>query len=379
MKIIFVSPGSSEIPPGRLSAGVQEIDYNVARQLSNRFEIIIISPFYQHYVKERLDGNLRIKYVFHPAIGTNSRATKARLLVGSMANQSYSLLAFFEILKQKDSSVVIFSEKHVGVLPAFFARILRKKVIFSEGNPYPWYSPKYFKPSSLSKGANLLFGLLACSLSHRIRAQSASIKDGMAFYGIDPKKISIIEGGVDTDLFKPQNDLVGQRREFTVGFIGRLTDEKGAPLVYEIAKRNHSRFLVVGRGMYENKISSLTNVTIIARASRAGLAKLMNMCDVFIAPHPDPSLTIIEEMACAKPVIALDSSDMRDIIRHMQNGIRCGSDCRAFCEAIERLSSDRPLREELGFNARQTALGMSWQRIAEKWSNLISASSQQDS
>jgi glycosyltransferase involved in cell wall biosynthesis len=374
MKVLFVSPGSSEIPPGRLSVGVQEIDYHVAKELSHTLDVTIISPFYAHYESERRDGTLKIAYVFYPAIKGDSKATRVRLLLGSMASLGYSLLALFRVLKDTESQVVIFSEKHVGVIPALFARLLGKRVIFSEGNTYPWYRSKFFKPTPFSKGANLFFGRLACNLSYLIRAQSESIKEGMIRYGIDPTKITIIPGGVDTDLFKPINDSQDENHEFTVGFVGRLTDEKGAPLLYEIAKRNCSRFLVIGSGVHEGKISSLTNVTMIPRALRTELATLMNTCDVFVAPHPDASLTVLEEMACGRPVIAMDSPDMRSLVTNGVNGYLCKPNLREFSEAILRLKDNFVLREKLGSNGRRIALGFSWERIAEKWLNLVSLS-----
>jgi glycosyltransferase involved in cell wall biosynthesis len=371
MKILFISPGSSEIPPGRLSAGIQEIDYHVAKQLSLRFKVTIVSPFYSHYERESYDGSLKISYVFYPAIRADSKATPIRLLLGSMASLCYSLLALFEVLKEKESQVLIFSEKNIGVMPALFARLLRKRVIFSEGNPYPWYWSKFFRPSPLSKGANLFFGRLACNLSNVIRAQSTSIEAGMIRSGIDHRKIVIIPGGVDTDLFKPVNNLPEKSHEFTVGFVGRLTDEKGAPLLYEIAKRNQSRFLVVGRGIYENKLSSLTNVMVVSNVSRTELARLINTCDIFVAPHPDASLTVLEEMACGKPVIALESKDMRNVITHMKSGLICRADSEEFCKTIEDLRENSPLRERLGVNAREVAIELSWQKIGERWLSLL--------
>lgn len=370
-KILIVTPGLVEVPPGRIPGGIQEIDYQVANQFAKRFDVTIISPFYSHFTTEKRFGNLTIKYVFHPALNRSSKVTSFRLFMESLVVFNFSILAFLEVLKQKESEVVIFSDRQTGLLPCLGARLLRKVVIFSEGSSYPWYWSKYFIPSPLSKGATLFFGRLACSLSHKIRAQSISIKEGMIRVGVKRDKITLIPGGVDTNLFTPSDGQTLIDHQFTVGFVGRLTDEKGAPFLWEIARKNGSRFLIVGSGAYEDQISSIENAEVYPSASRSKLAKLMNQCDAFVAPHPDPSLTILEEMACAKPVIAQDSVDMRSIITNMFNGILCKPNYEEFHKAITLLKEKPSLREELGRNARKTAVALSWKNIGELWVELI--------
>ena len=64
-----------------------------------------------------------------------------------------------------------------------------------------------------------------------IRAQSILIKRGMICYGILDEKIEIIPAGVDTNTSKLYNHI---ENNFMIGFLGRLTDEKGASLLYDI-------------------------------------------------------------------------------------------------------------------------------------------------
>jgi glycosyltransferase involved in cell wall biosynthesis len=373
LKVTIVTPGFSEIPPGRVPAGIEEIDYQVAKQLSRSCEVTIISSFYSKFVKEKREGNLKISYVFHPAIRKDMRLTSFHLLIELFSIFNFSLLALFAFLRQKGSDVLIFSDRQSGLLPCLAAKIMGKEVIFSEGNSYPWYWSKYFRPSTVSRVATLLFGVFASRVSDKIRVQSASIRNAMVRIGIRAEKIRVIPGGVDTSLFRPQSKSESAGHDLVVGFVGRLTNEKGAPLLYEIAKRISLKFVVIGTGFYEKQLSSLKNARVVSSRSRVELSRLIDSCDIFVAPHPDPSLTILEEMSSGKPVIALDSPDMRTVVEHMSNGLLCKASFEEFCDAIETLSNNLPLRENLGRNARESALGYSWEKIGEKWLDFINS------
>jgi glycosyltransferase involved in cell wall biosynthesis len=373
--VLIVTSGLVEVPTRRaIPMGSQEIDYHISLELAKNNFVTVVGPFFPPFRREVRDGSVVFRRMFHPAISRSSKVNSIGLAIEMLALLAYSFQATVELLRRcqrRRIDFLIFSSSTTGIFPGLLARLLKVKVIFSEGNSYPWYSTMYFTPGFVSKAVTLLFGRLACVLSNKIRAQSISIKKGMIRVGIDPGKITVIPAGVDIQLFRPKLDDMDT--EFTVGFVGRLTKEKGAPLLYEIAKKSSSRFQIVGTGEYESQVSSLEKVTLFRSASRAELARLMNQCDVFVAPHSDPSLTILEEMACGKPVIALRSLDMEGIIVEASNGLLCGGDSDAFCRSIDSLERDSHFCKTLGRNARQTSLDFSWERIGEKWENLISA------
>lgn len=365
-----------EIPPGRIPSGIPEIDYQIAKRLANTLPVTVISPFYSRFRKEQYEGNLQIRYVRHPALNRSSKTTTFRLMVETFAILNYSLLSLFEILNEtkSKSDVVIFSDKLSGLLPAFVARFLGRRIIFSEGNTFPWYIPASFKPSSLSKCFNISIGILACRLSGTVRAQSQLIKQGMILAGVNTN-IEVISSGVDTAFFSPAKKMQQDSQTFRVGFVGRLTPEKGVSLFLTLLKEAqrelpHLVFVIAGSGNYERDMRNLKNIEFWGQIPLRKVKDLINSCDVMVFFQIEFGLAELESLSCGKPIITLYSFNNATMLKDGE-GLLCKTSSD-YLHSLAFLQNNSKILEVMGEKARKLALQKySWDVILEEWMSII--------
>ena len=381
MIILIISPGLVEVPPIRIIGGIPEMDYQICTQISAYYKTIITSPFYYKYQKyKKINKNLKILYIYHPAINRSSKVNILRLSL-----ETLSILFFYTFqviiniikLKKYELNLVVLSERYSGIIQILVCKLLKVKTIFSEGNPYPWYLPFLArKPSAISWGVNLSFAKLACKLADKIRAQSILIKRGMIYYGIPKEKIEIIPAGVDTNTFKPYNYF---ENNFMIGFLGRLTDEKGASLLYDIIKACEKeipkvKFIIRGSGPYETTLRNLKNVIFQETLPRNMLPIFINKANFFISTYYDFSLSDLEILSCGKPLIKINTPEMNELFKNNEEIIFCDKSVKDFVNKIKLLYENKDLCKKIGENARKKVeKEFDWKVIGEQWIRLINS------
>jgi glycosyltransferase involved in cell wall biosynthesis len=381
MVILIISPGLVEVPSIRIIGGIPEIDYRIGIQISAHYKTIITSPFNYKYQKyKKINKNLKILYIYHPAINRSSKVNIFKLSLETLSILiSYTFQVIINIIKLKKHglNLVILSERYSGIIQIMICKLLKIKTIFSEGNPYPWYSPFLAKkPSAISWGVNLSFAKLACKLATKIRAQSILIKRGMIYYGIPKEKIEIIPAGVDTNTFKPYNHI---ENNFMIGFLGRLTDEKGAGLLYDIIKACEKeipevKFIIRGTGPYEIKLKNLKNVIFQETLPRNKLPIFINKANFFISTYYDFSLSDLEILSCGKPLIKVNTAEMNGLFKNYEEIIFCDKNVKDFVNKIKLLYENKDLCKKIGENARKKVVKeFDWKVIGEQWIRLINS------
>ncbi|MDT7864335.1 MAG: glycosyltransferase family 4 protein [Thermoproteota archaeon] len=375
--IIIINPGPLEIPTNR-PGGIQEILLKISEAIKDKFHIIIFSPFLYRYVNRVQYNDILIEYIYYPAVRNYPLKSIFSIAFGFFRSLIfYSLIVSINLLKyKKNLRLLIISDKS-NVILILVARLLKVKTIFSEGNPYPWYSPfSAKKPSVISWGVNLSFAKLACKLATKIRAQSILIKRGMISYGIPKEKIEIIPAGVDTNTFKPYNHI---ENNFLIGFFGRLTDEKGASLLYDIIKTcekelPEAKFIIRGSGPYEIKLKNLKNVIFQETLPRNMLPIFINKASLFISTYYDFSLSDLEILSCGKPLIKINTPEMNGLFKNYEEIIFCDKNVKDFVNKIKLLYENKELRKKIGENARKKVeKEFDWKVIGEQWIRLINS------
>lgn len=185
-------------------------------------------------------------------------------------------------------------------------------------------------------------------------------------------KIIKIFNAVDTQTFRPGLDVDYLYKEFgftpaqeVVGIFSRLIAWKGHKLFLNAAKIVRGRFpaaqfIVVGDG------SSDYTKELTAQVERAGLSgcvkflgfredipQLMNFCRVIVNPSVEAEpfgRTIIEGMACAKPVIATRVGGQLEIINDQVDGLLVAPATVDLARAIEKVLSDAAFARVLSQN-----------------------------
>jgi len=226
---------------------------------------------------------------------------------------------------------------------------------------------------TLSRIAGFLY-----SRANRIVVVTPAFKDHLVkYWSIAPEKISVVENGVETDLFQPSTDSASVRKElgieqkFVVCYVGTMGWAHGLETLIETAAQLYSQspnvhFLLIGEGADKERIKvlarerNLANVTFLDQQPRERIPGyisasdaclvLLRKTDVFKTVIPTKML---EFMSCARPLILAVDGQARSIVEEAQAGLYVEpEDSKAMADAILRLAADPDLRRQLGRNGR---------------------------
>lgn len=212
------------------------------------------------------------------------------------------------------------------------------------------------------------------ALADTVIAPSASIRAVMEAFGVRCP-IVIIENGVDREPFlepshpHSRHDLqIADPEAILLIYTGRLSAEKGLDALlrqFAIAQRQDPRLhlLLLGKGQQEALLRELArelgvaqSVHFLGSVPYDEVGNWLAAADVFVSPstsevHP---LSVIEAMSSGKPVLALQSPGMADIVDDRQTGLLV-SDVRELATAMGQLAADPALRKQMGQAARSAS------------------------
>jgi len=196
-------------------------------------------------------------------------------------------------------------------------------------------------------------------------------------YHVPSEKLSVIENGVETDLFQPQPpepEITRHLRaegKFVVSYIGTVGMAHGLTTLIEAAERlqesaPHVLFIVIGEGADKARVMqaaqdrSLTNVRFIDQQPRERIPLyiaasdaclvLLKKSEIFKTVIPTKML---EFMSCGRPVILAVDGQARTIMQAANGGIYVEPEnATELSQAVLRLGDDPQLRRTLGQNGR---------------------------
>lgn len=178
--------------------------------------------------------------------------------------------------------------------------------------------------------------------------------------------------GTDPALFTASDGQEEANRPFTIGYAGRLVEEKGVQVLMQAATHLQSidwRLYLLGGGPYQAQLESLAKrLGIFDRVIFAGQVRSVDMpaqyrrFDVLVVP----SLTrinwkeqfgrvLVEAMASGVPVIGSDSGAIPDVIGDAGLIVPEG-DAAALAACLTNLQSDTALRAHLIMMGRDRVL-----------------------
>ena len=115
------------------------------------------------------------------------------------------------------------------------------------------------------------------------------------------------------------------------------------------------KFMIIGDGSYKNKFANKENVVFLSWISRNKLSDYINKADVFISCQEVIGLGESEILACARPLITLNSFVNQEIIKPNFNGFLCKLESEDYLNSIKTILDNENLLKETQRNARQTA------------------------
>jgi glycosyltransferase involved in cell wall biosynthesis len=199
--------------------------------------------------------------------------------------------------------------------------------------------------------------------------------DDLLEFGIDPRRIALIDDGVDLNLFSPsQADPAYLSRNFglkdrlLVGIVGRLSAFKRIRDFLDIVSRmppdteKALTFVVAGawenaeyRGQIEEMVRRLgiaSRVAFIGRIPDADAPKLLSSLDLLVTLSGGS--VMFEAMAMNKPVLSIRTDGRHS--EHTRHGQTAwcvdGNDADAAAAGLTCLLNDKALRHRLGQDAR---------------------------
>lgn len=197
---------------------------------------------------------------------------------------------------------------------------------------------------------------------------------------VSPEKISVVENGVEAELFSPKTESnlrtrLGAEEKFVVSYIGTMGNAHGLQTLIEAAAQLQNTapkilVLLVGEGAEKEQLVSLvrsrglTNVLFVDEQSREKIPAyicasdacvvLLKKSEIFKTVIPSKML---EFMSCARPVILGVEGQARQILEKAQAGICIEpGDPSQLAEAVLCLAGDAQLQETMGRNGRRHVL-----------------------
>lgn len=215
--------------------------------------------------------------------------------------------------------------------------------------------------------ANPLLGCLLRRPGTTVLVQNPDDRAVAQMLNVPPDHIVLIPGsGVDVNRLTP---LPEPQSLFTVGFVGRLLDDKGVRTLiaaHEILRgRNLNVRTVVAGDRDPANPASISKSVLSEWRKLPGLALLGHVSDVravwleahvAVLPSRREGLpkSLLEAAACGRPLIATDVPGCREIARGGVNALLVPlDDPSALAEAIETLMNDGALRAHFGRASRQ--------------------------
>jgi glycosyltransferase involved in cell wall biosynthesis len=223
----------------------------------------------------------------------------------------------------------------------------------------------------------------AIAISHAVAADARTI--------LRHVPVAVVHNAVDTDYFSPGtadgrrlDELAGlplaERDTIRVGLLATFARWKGHEIFLEAAARFirtssalQVRFYIIGGPIYHTKGSQLSKAELRAKAAELGIEPHVGFIDfqsdtaaiyraldivVHASTRPEPfGRTIVEAMACSKPVIVAQAGGAAEIITHDHDAVAVRpGEADALAAAISRLAVDSDLRQRLAVQARNTAV-----------------------
>jgi glycosyltransferase involved in cell wall biosynthesis len=173
-------------------------------------------------------------------------------------------------------------------------------------------------------------------------------------------------------------------KEPTVLFVGGLEPRKGLEYLVlameDVARQMpHARLIAVAKTGFggrddwrffeqlAGRAGIMENVDFRESVSQETLLGFYSDCDILVLPSRTEGwgLSLMEAMACRKPVVASRVGGIPELVRNGKEGILVGSgDVAALSQAILKLLKDSDLRRRMGKAGRERVSKYSWDATA---------------
>ena len=292
---------------------------------------------------------------------------------------TYDLISLLVLLIKypKGKIDVLYSRNRTGFALIFYSKLLNIP-LFLEINGILKQETKtrnesFFKVFYMTR----IMEPLNFKNAKKLIAVSNSVKKGLINqYNINSNKITVIENGANTELFKPMPKKYEMLKEHDsklndsfnyIGFIGSFTKWHGLEslvksIPYVIKENKRTRFIFVGDGPNKNHIKELVDtlkikkyVIFTGQIPYSDVPDYINLFDVGVILKiknvPGSPLKLWEYLSSGKPVIASKTEDFKIIQKNKLGILVDPNNPKEIANAIINLLENDDLRCEMGKEA----------------------------
>lgn len=229
-----------------------------------------------------------------------------------------------------------------------------------------------------SKFVSLILKILLKLVDAHIVVSKSMLRDAIGA-GSRYDRIYVIYNGIDLDetCYAQECEVSEKLRmlkiepsDFVILFLGRIHPKKCPELLIlalpkVLGKIPNAKVVFAGPGDTRKLVMLAEKLKVSDRVVFAGFVNerlkwlLLKRCDVFVLPSRTEAfgISLIEAMACGKPVIATRNGPFPEIIKDGVTGVLIPCDSpSALAEAIVNLAIDAEKRKELGERAAKDVI-----------------------
>ena len=328
--------------------GIEHRTHEIARRLSSRHEIIVLTSRLPGTSEEETIDGYRV-------VRLPSR------FVGKYNPPYIYTPGVLDALESLDADLVDF---HYRWAPSYTRAMKRY--------PGRWmftFHNTYGEGSGASRALSTVNDALFCRMirDRRTVCVSEFVRNDLLAHGFREDLTEAVLLGVDMyDGPTSEEDLIL--------FTGRLVSTKGLKYLIEAMQAVDTNLVVMGKGPEEETLKALakrlgvdSRVTFTGYVSEEEKVRLMSSCKVFVLPSLFESfgLAVAEAMTYGKPVVASNIGGLPEVVG--DGGILVPPRSPAeIAAALNRLLMDDELRHDMGRRAREHIGKFSWDNIALK-------------
>jgi len=223
-----------------------------------------------------------------------------------------------------------------------------------------WFTPKI---RALCQRADFLRQRM--NMLDKVVVPTRLMEEMLVSNGLNPAKVVFSRFGIRPAVTEPRiQDVKGK---FRVGFIGGLSEHKGAHLLISAVRSLPDdlswELKIYGRSdtdpTYFNKLQQLSDgdgrIQYCGTFPNEIIGKIIAELDVLVVPsiwYENTPLVMYSAQAAGCPVIASNLGGMAEVVEHEKNGLLFeAGNVTGLASAIERLAGDRRLLRQLAANA----------------------------
>ena len=202
------------------------------------------------------------------------------------------------------------------------------------------------------------------------------------------RNIVITPFGVDTEVFKPTKvKSLFNENDIVIGTIKSLEKVYCIDILIKSFakiknKYNNSKLLIVGEGTQRKELELYAmdvgitekEIYFAGKIDHTEIPSFHNMIDIFvnISEYESFGVSVLEAMACEKPVIVTNTGGLSEIVENDSLGLKIPiRDVDALVSKLKVLLDDNLIRETIGIKARKYVHEKyEWKKSVEKMVNI---------